>query len=187
MNIKSIFFILLILGIISCNSNPDNKSNTVSSNSGGKSEAVSSKPIIKKGVKIAIEGGTPKKGEEFCSKIVVENFNDIIGAQFTLQWGAPVLKFKEVRNFKIKDLGKGNFGDKFTKDGKLTFVWYDQSLKGISIPNKTPIFEVCFEATGGKGARSKILITDKPTDAEIVDVDSKTVRLLTETSYVEIK
>jgi len=97
------------------------------------------------------------------------------------------LKFKEVKNYNLKDLGKGNFGTQLTKDGKLTFLWFEQGLKALSVPDKTPIFEVCFEAVGGKGARSKILITDKPTDAEIIDADSKAVRLLTETTYVEIQ
>ncbi len=187
MKLRFIFLSILTISFLSCNSNSDKNQSNHSNDVVGKSASVATKPIIKKGVKISIKGGSPHKGDTFCSKITVENFNSIVGAQFTLQWGAPVLKFKEVKNFKINGLGKSNFGTKFTKDGKLTFVWYDQSLKGISVPDKTPVFEVCFDAVGGKGARSKILITDKPTDAEIVDVDNKDVRLLTETTYVEIK
>ncbi len=127
------------------------------------------------------------KGETGCMDIQVKNFNNIVSKQYSINWNPADLKFLELKDFKLKDLTTNNFGKHVAKEGKLTLSWYDQDIKGISVPEETGIFKICFEAIGSKGKKSKVMFTEDPIAVEITGPNATFLKFSSEPAYVEIK
>ena len=145
------------------------------------------KPVSNQGVEVNIQDATAKSGAETCVNIVVNQFTDVVSMQYSINWNPAELAYKSVKGFNLKDLSKNNFGAKQAANGKLTFSWYDQAIKGISIADKTAIHQICFDAVGKAGTKSKIQITEDPIIVEITGKGGIFLKLFTETAYLEIK
>lgn len=108
------------------------------------------------------------KGQEGCIAVTCVGFVDLVSMQYTMIWDSEVLQFKEVRGFNLPYLGTSNFGAHRSDQGELTFVWIDNSLKGVTKDDGTAVFEVCFTAKGDTGQATAFQFTDKPTLIEAV-------------------
>ena len=69
----------------------------------------------------------------------------------------------------------------------MTFSWYDQAVKGITLADNSTIHQICYSAIGKSGSKSKIQITQDPIIVEITGNDGKQKKFFTETSSVTIK
>ena len=82
----------------------------------------------------------------YSANIQVANFQQIVGAQFTLRWDTTVLKF-----FDITDIGSeiinydDHFGQDATANGVLRFAWFNNALVGINLPDSATLFKVQFD------------------------------------------
>ena len=145
------------------------------------------KAVSKQGVEINIQDATAKSGAETCVDMVVKQFTDVVSMQYSINWNPAELTYKSVKGFNLKDLSKNNFGAKSAAKGKLTFSWYDQAIKGISVADKTVIHQICFDAVGKSGTKAKIQITEDPIIVEITGKGGTFLKLFTETAYLKIK
>jgi hypothetical protein len=99
----------------------------------------------------------------------VENFQDVTGMQFSINWDSSVLEFIGVDNFGLPDLTyDGNFGAIETAEGKLRFVWYKQDLTGVDLEDMSTIFSLWFKTIGVPSSTSKVMITNDPIEIEVV-------------------
>lgn len=108
------------------------------------------------------------KGQVGCIGVTCVGFVDLVSMQYTMIWDSEVLEFKEVRGFSLPYLGPASFGTHRSDQGELTFVWIDNSLKGVTKDDGTAVFEVCFTAKGDTGQATAFQFTDKPTLIEVV-------------------
>ncbi len=85
-------------------------------------------------------------GAEACVPIFIGNFNDLGGFQFELAYTASNLEY--TRFTQSTSLGPvltvGN-----PSDGRVTVLWNDASLTGLTLPNDEPVLEICFTVENG--------------------------------------
>ncbi len=104
--------------------------------------------------------------------LLVEDFEMITGVQFSLNWDPNVLEFVGVDNFGLPGMStEGNFGTLETDKGMLRFIWYQQEVTGVSLPDMSPIFSVWFKVIGTPNAKTQVAITDQPIVIEVVGVN----------------
>ncbi|MEL6275305.1 MAG: hypothetical protein AAFU03_09410, partial [Bacteroidota bacterium] len=70
-----------------------------------------------------------KKGETVCLPIVAQNFKNLIGLQYTIQWDSTQLDYHSVRAFGLPGYGPANFGDRFANRGYLSTLWTEAALQ----------------------------------------------------------
>lgn len=114
---------------------------------------------------------TVAKGEIACLPVAAQDFSNLIGFQFTMQWDSTQLEFQRVRNFGLPGYGTANFGDRFASSGYLSTLWTEAALQGQNIPNGTVLFEVCLKNTAPSGTKSTVRFTDGPTTFEVIAAD----------------
>jgi hypothetical protein len=127
------------------------------------------------------------KGSEVCIEVKTSDFNQILSMQYSMNWDAKILKFKEVRSYGLPGLTKNNFGQHLTEKGILTFSWYDPNLRGMTKNGEVKFYEVCFEATGEPGSKAQFYINSNPTVIEITNSAGVFLDLRTQGGAVEVK
>ncbi len=99
---------------------------------------------------IFVECASAPAGSNVCFPVKMNNFNNLVGVQFTLAWDDTVLDYVDVDNFNGPlNVNASNFGtpDQVNiPDNALTFSWSDPFVTGQTIPDGSVIFEVCFDA-----------------------------------------
>lgn len=127
-----------------------------------------------------------EKGKNTCIDITVSNFTNVISMQYTLAWDQTVLDFTGLKGFKLPGLSQQNFGTPLAKNGRLTAVWIDNSLKGVNLKDGSSIYQVCFNPIGEKGAKSPVAFVQKPTPFESVNVNEKLLKVLNTNGSITI-
>jgi len=195
------YLLLVVFSFVlfACN---ENKSATVSDNNSKTAQASAKKdvkpqvgqkaPLPKSTMSsdvlfLAGKNTTIEKGKTGCMDIYVKNFNKIVSTQYSINWNPKELKFIELKDFKLQDLTTNNFGKQLAAKGKLTLSWFDQNVRGISVPEETPIYKVCFEALANKGKKSKLIFTQDPIAVEITGPNATFLKFSSEPAYVVIK
>ncbi|MCB9299300.1 MAG: gliding motility-associated C-terminal domain-containing protein [Lewinellaceae bacterium] len=123
---------------------------------------------------LTIADATVDNGQSFCVPVTAENFADVVGMSFTINYDPTKLQFQSVQNLNTNlplfSLG-ANFGtpNSGLSPGFITVNYFNQSLEGITLPNGAVLFELCFVATGGGGATSDIYFSSDITAIEISD------------------
>lgn len=119
------------------------------------------------GLKFADISGT--QGTEICMDVTVQDFTDILGMQYTLNYDPAVLQFEAITNTNLAGLtAGGNFGN--PSPGDVTVFWFDQSVAGITLPDETRIFSICFTVL--QETPTSIALGDNPTAIEFSSLNS---------------
>jgi len=114
---------------------------------------------------------TAKKGETVCLPIVAQNFKNLIGLQYTIQWDSTQLDFHSVRAYGLPGYGPANFGDRFANRGYLSTLWTESTLQGTTLPEGSKLFELCLTNQAPKGKIVPVKFTNGPTTFEVVAAD----------------
>jgi gliding motility-associated-like protein len=118
----------------------------------------------------------PDDDDEFCVLVTVNDFTDILGMQFSINYNPAQLQFLSIGNFNLPGLDQNLFGlPPSTPAGTITLSWFDNSLSGVSLDDGAPIFQLCFRALGAEGSSSDIVFSGTPTAIEITNIDEQTV------------
>lgn len=105
--------------------------------------------------------------------VLVEDFQKIIGAQFSLNWNKSVLQYVGVDNFGLPNMETSqNFGTLQVNDGKLRFSWVHDELTGVTVPNMDQVFSIWFKAIGAPGSSTDLMLSDDPIPVELTSTDS---------------
>ncbi len=111
------------------------------------------------------------EGQRVCLPVEASSFTDLIGFQYTIRFDSAALRYEEVRNFKLTGYGTNSFGVRFVERGYLSSLWTENNLKAVSIPEATPIFEVCFTNLQPAGQSTEVKFQDGPTAFEVIGAD----------------
>jgi len=96
--------------------------------------------------------------------------------QYSINYDPSVLSFVSVGNFNLDGLNVNQFGSPpETAAGVITLSWFDGALEGLSVPDGTALFEMCFDVVGIPGSTSTIVFSNNPAQIEITDSDEQVV------------
>jgi gliding motility-associated-like protein len=114
-------------------------------------------------------------GENVCIPVKMDNFDDLLGAQFTLTWGDDVLEFTGVQNFNTTlNVNPSNFGtpdQPAIPDNALTFAWNDPFVTGVTLPDGSTLFDVCFDVVGNDCDSTDLEFINSPTVIEFTQIN----------------
>ena len=192
--IAALFFALSILGCQDDKAREqataqalENTSTTAAPPANSEPAAAPSQPATVGSLPLSISSKTASQGGEACVAVTARNFNQIVSMQYSMKWDKNVLKFKGLKGFSLPGLGPENFGKNQAAEGILTYSWYDANVQGISRPDNTSLYEVCFEVVGGTGARSTVEFANSPTIIEIANVNSQFYELAGQNGTVQVQ
>lgn len=133
--------------------------------------------IMDYGLTLSVSNESASKGTEVCMDISTKDFNQIVSLQYSMSWDKNLLKFKEVKNFKLPAMTAQNFGAHKAEEGVLTFAWYDPNIRGITLPNDAVIYQACFEVIGASGAVASLKFANEPTVQEVSNAAGELIPL----------
>ncbi len=183
---KKPMYLMLFLFVWSCqndvstthNSTQEQQATPVSTQSSNVGVKPSAPTNFVGEITLAAEQKTVKAGESFCMELKVANFQGILSTQYTLSWDPGVLEFEAIQSFKLPYMDQQDFGLPLTVNGKLTCVWIDDSLKGVSLPDGSSMYEICFVANPAAGGKtSPVEFVEKPTPFESVNLREKLLEI----------
>lgn len=189
---KKIVLVMVLGACVACKQeNPQNNSatSTVSSSSDLNVQAASASThnAPAGSITLALGNVSGKAGEQVCLPCSVADFRSILSIQYTLEWDPALLTFQRIQNFKLPGFGEQNFGTPLAAQGKLTCVWIDESLRGVNLPDGSPIFELCF--TVNPDAKSKtvpVRFTEFPTPFESVNLQEQVLTISPKNGSIKV-
>lgn len=113
---------------------------------------------------------TGPQGSRVCSKVSVENFDEVVGFQFSMNFNRNVINNGAVENLNLAGLSAGNFNIN-QATGVITSVWTDPNAVGVSVPDGTILFELCFDITGTQGQFSDLSFTNNPLEINFFNLN----------------
>lgn len=124
-------------------------------------------------LKINISSADGYNGDVVCVDFKVENFTNLISAQYFVFWDTSILEY-----FSAMTMGLGNTGDVYQVNhspayGMLASVWYNNNVNtGVTLPNGTQILQMCFKIKGNCGQSAPIYISKNhnSTPAEPIEI-----------------
>ena len=131
-------------------------------------------------------------GTEFCMDVEVSGFVDVISMQYSTNWDAKALQYIGVKNPTLQDLStkKGeNFGRAPKEEDALRLLWFtkDKNLKGVTLYDHSPIYQVCFKAIGKSGTTTEVKFSNKPIVAEVANSKMQRMQVKLKPAKIKIK
>ena len=107
-------------------------------------------------------------GQIGCMPVTVNDFTGIQSLQFATHFNPAVLRFDCVRNLNLPGWSSSEIvADNVT--GLIKSAWGTPSGTGVSRPNGSALYEVCFKAIGTAGASNVIIIDGNGFAAEAIN------------------
>jgi hypothetical protein len=103
---------------------------------------------------------------QVCVPITLRNFQNIIGASFSITWDPTLLDYTTVQNpnSAILPFSPGaNLNENQSNNGQLGFLFFDTNNQGVSIADGDTLFEICFNTLGQLGDCSPLDLLNSPT------------------------
>ena len=182
---KYIFFVIMILLVGNCQSSANKDiAEAVKSAPPSKPQvatpAQSAATVAQGAITLALETVKGEQGGTACIPMKVANFQAILSTQYSINWDVKELEFNTLKNFKVQSMGDQNFGLPLTDQGILTCVWVDPTLKGVTLPDGTTLFDICFNVVGEpKESVAKVALTERPTPFESVNLREEVLLIQT--------
>ncbi len=141
--------------------------------------------------RLTIEDIDIDPNDQFCVKVTADNFTDVVGMQFTINYDPGLLSFDQATNLNpdvpmfsvAANIGTPNSG---LNPGFVTVNYFNQDLTGVSLPNGAVLFELCFTEIGGSGAESDIVFSGDIAQIEISDSNEDIIPFTSEEGTVSV-
>jgi gliding motility-associated-like protein len=114
-------------------------------------------------------------GQTVCLPLTVNNFDNILGFQFSINFDPSVVSFLGTLNFvsPLQGLTIGSLGNP-TSDGSITVNWNTPgSGAGMTLDDGTAITQLCFQVLGNSS--SALVFSDSPTTAVVFGANQQTI------------
>lgn len=129
-------------------------------------------------VNFSMDNVTANRGQQICVPVKVSGFNQILLFQFSLSYDPSALQFDSVKNLNLPDLTKSsNFGFPGVGNvplGKMTVLWDEKTFAGLTRPDGTTIFEVCFTVLNTANS-TRIEFSNTPTSQGVANAALQTL------------
>ncbi len=109
-----------------------------------------------------------QKGDTLCLDVVVKNFKDITGFQFTISYDPTVVTPISIP--RIANLTNFTQGDVIINRNRdvISALWTDPNSIGESLPDGEVLFTICFLVIGNPGDCSPVKFSNIPTTIEVL-------------------
>lgn len=120
-------------------------------------------------------------GTQVCVDVTVSNFNDVFAMQYGIEFDPTVLEYIEVNPILANLPPTITASPSNVVTNVIPITWQDDTNSAITLPDNTPIFEVCFNVIGDVGECSSLTLVDPGpnTDIEILQINSTTNAFIT--------
>ncbi len=105
-------------------------------------------------------------GDNFCIDVTSESgFVDLQSIQYAITWDGSILQFTGVTNITplLPSLTQSAFN---SQNDTLRMVWFESS-NGVSVPDSTVLFQICFDVVGTNGECTDVPFVDLGTFTSI--------------------
>ncbi len=140
-------------------------------------------------VNFSMDNVTVDRGQQICIPIKVSGFTLIAGFQFSVSYDPSALQFDSVKNLNLPDLTKASsFGFPGVGNvpaGKMTVLWDEKTFAGLTLPNGTTIFEVCFTVLNTANS-TRVDFANSPTSQDIFNASSQQLTFVGKNSDVTV-
>jgi len=126
-------------------------------------------------------------GADLCVPLNVYQFRNMLSMQYTISFDAEKLQFAGLKDYKLPYMNQSNFGLYKVAEGKLTVVWIDNALKGVTVMDGEPVVNVCFKVLGDAGEETEINFAEDPTPFEAVNLAEQIVKINTKKGKIRIQ
>ncbi|MBK8490776.1 MAG: hypothetical protein IPL49_07745 [Saprospirales bacterium] len=111
---------------------------------------------------------TAGPGAQVCVDVSVQNFDNIVSMQYSINYNASVLQFNNATGFNLPGFTAANVGNPTA--GNVTISWLaNDPVTGQSVADGTVIYQLCFTVLGSAGAQSNITFSSTPTPVEVTN------------------
>jgi len=121
------------------------------------------------------------QGQQVCLNVTTENFTNIVGMQFSMQYNPAMLQFTSVSNFGLPGMSAvGSFGlplaggAGITPPGTITLTWTDPDQGGETLANGATLFTLCFNALASTGS-TQVVFSGTPSTIEVINTGLQNV------------
>ena len=139
------------------------------------------------GLNLWIGSAKAKKGEEVCIEVTTSDITGLLSMQYSLRWDPKILQYKGLKGFSIPTLDQNDFGPHRAKEGVLTAVWIDDTLKGENTKDGDKIYELCFLLIGESGQSTPVRFWSNPTPYEVIVLPEKIIPLTAHKGLITIE
>ncbi|MCJ8288827.1 MAG: hypothetical protein MJK07_03585, partial [Flavobacteriales bacterium] len=110
------------------------------------------------------EPDTVDMNEEFMFPVLVDEFSDVLGVQFTMEWPTQYFEYMEItgNTYGI------NFSEHLVGNGHLTGSWFDPNVDPMTLSTGDTLFMMKFKVINSFGTE-KISVNSEVTKAEGYD------------------
>ncbi len=110
------------------------------------------------GSALSIQAGTVsgEPNSTVCVPYTVTNFTDIVSMQYVMNYDNSVLQFNSVMNINAGITGMTPSSFNSSNPGTINFSWFDNTIQGVTVPNGTVAYEICFDVIGTLGDSSPL-------------------------------
>ncbi len=124
------------------------------------------------GFGLTVTSDSAATGNNVCLDVAACNFDQIVSMQYTMQFDPTTLQFNNVENFNLQNLEAGAFGTTNAGNGFITLSWFDSLGSGVTVPDETVLYSICFTAIGAGGEVDTVMINDALAPIEVTDANS---------------
>ncbi|MEZ5043158.1 MAG: cohesin domain-containing protein [Saprospiraceae bacterium] len=95
-------------------------------------------------------------GETVCLAVRADGFNSLLGMQYAIGWDPSLVQLTTVQSFNLPHLSNTSFNLQpgQLEDGILRLSWFDAQTIGVTMPDGTALYEMCFTVLGTEGEAS---------------------------------
>jgi hypothetical protein len=179
-----LYCLVILFGLSACQSTTNDQKAT---SAGTEKAAATPSGPMSKGITLLVDDQTITSGQSVCLDVKVKDFQQVMSMQYTMHWDPKVLEYEKVDKLQLKDLKAGNFGASMAPKGMMGISWYDFDVKGITVPDNTSIYQVCFKAKGAAGSSSKVFFDGTPVAVEISNAAGEIIQFSSRRAYVTVQ
>jgi hypothetical protein len=111
-------------------------------------------------------------GDTICLDVTVNDFDEVLSMQYSFAWDPSLLELIEITNFNLPGLSILNFNTlpASWSMGQSALSWYDAALAGVSLPDETTLYSMCFKVLGhDTNGLAPVEFTATSTPVEIIN------------------
>ena len=117
-------------------------------------------------VEINTESFTTSTENELVVVLKANNFEEIVGMQFSLNWDPTILEFTSLGEFGLEGMGANSFNTGPVENGELSVFWVENSVQGATLPDGSQLFSLIFNKLSE--VPTQLFIDNSPTKIEFI-------------------
>jgi|AntRauTorckE5430_2_1112549.scaffolds.fasta_scaffold10644_1 hypothetical protein len=113
--------------------------------------------------------------EEFTVEIKAQNFDSVVGCQFSVTWDTTLFKLKEESGVLGSDLESfiENFNYSQADSGYLGFLWFDPAIQPLTLDDDATLFTIDFEVVEEESRIDSIRFSAFPVIVEFANAQEE--------------